>query len=205
MSHSIRACTYCGSLYINQKALCSHCFSQLKARISFGHRQIKENLEAEYLWDWTPRQDELLSKLLLSLKGVESAQMWSYFAETLLKEFHIPRDCIFIPIPTKRSGNHALGLSKALSYLTGRSSVEALELSIESVVEQKSLTKKQRAENSEPRFVVKNSKIPQQGRSIVLVDDIITTGGTALMAYKALGVDNNVKIWALASRSLAAD
>lgn len=204
MSHYIRSCPHCGWFFVDHRIICKHCEFHLLSRLEWASDTISKELYSTSLWRWRPQKDDLLSRFLMAGKGVEERGPWLSYAAAFLDVERLYPESVLIPVPSLRTSNHALGLARAISYLSGvpihdhfgvNSSPEAGK--------QQHMSKQQREKAALSRFYVKNSDIQFSNKDLILVDDVITTGTTARALAANFSLHNSVKIWALASRSLA--
>jgi len=101
----------------------------------------------------------------------------------------IGRDASFVPVPlhaarlAERGFNQAALLADALATATGgRFAPRALRRS-KRTDQQARLGRRERSENVHDAFVARRGHVPQRA---VLVDDVVTTGATALACLKTL-------------------
>ena len=115
-----------------------------------------------------------------------------FFAEAVaekLKELP-PVDCIvYVPMTKKsvnrRGYNQAKLLAESVSKITGIPCIKDAVVKEKETAAQKSLTKKERAENLAGCFrVLKRKEI--KGKSVLVVDDVLTTGATSSAMTKKL-------------------
>lgn len=114
-----------------------------------------------------------------------------YFADLLAKKLEAfpPADgIVFVPMTKralKRRGyNQAELIAKALSVRTGIPVIRGALEKVRDTDEQKSLSKSERAENLKSCF--KAAKKQVSGKTLLLVDDVMTTGSTAKAVCTAL-------------------
>lgn len=212
----IRVCANCGSFLgaIAPSAeqlpnLCRTCtkplqLTQLKDWV-LGYQQ-----KTLSLYEWRDENEYLSRKMALSLKGGGPRELFHPFAERLcllrlnLGHRHKQRP-VFVPAPG-RSGaklDHAESLALALSEIAGGeyfSALKRIDLS-----EQKNKSDSERRLPL-PRFLLKEDAFEPLGRflhessPLIFVDDIITTGSTAQLAYEALKRPNLFEIWTIFHR-----
>lgn len=203
----VRCCLHCGSLMPNQGLLCSCCEKNI------GPLQEYEDLSLPFvktLYRWVPNQSDILSTLMLHLKGSRQKWAWHYYAAKFLRIhlFSEPRNyrrIIIVPAPAKtKSPDHAYFWAQALAAGLGALFLPCLQR-IETDNSYQRV--KGRAERDQIRFeVCENSTLPMISSLETLwvfADDIYTTGATARAAYEALGSPVNFEVWALSKRSLS--
>lgn len=206
MSHYIRSCPHCGWFFVDHRIICKHCEFQLLGRLEWVSNPLSKELYSTALWRWRPQRDDLLSRFLMAGKGVEERGPWIPYAAAFLEADRLHPESVLVPVPSLRKSNHALGIAKAISYLSGVPIREYLGVHAHSeAAKQQHLSKGQREKAVDGRFYVKNSEVELSNKDLILIDDVITTGTTARALAANLTLNNSVKIWALASRSLAID
>lgn len=108
-----------------------------------------------------------------------------YFAEELVKKLKElpPADCIvYVPMTKKavnrRGYNQSKLLAESVSERTGVPCIKNAVVKEKETAAQKTLTKKERAENLASCFrVLKRSEI--KGKNVLVIDDVLTTGATS--------------------------
>lgn len=201
----LQTCLNCGSFRVKQSLLCQFCQQALLDSSFCGIEMAEEkNLISYSLFDWVPQQSDLLSALILSLKGADSARVWKYWARIFwtqrVVDLQVEEKLLFIPAASSAGGrDHAFHFANALAELSG-GKVECL-LTKTTKTQQKEKKRDQRKE------LVIQSHVKIADRSpdtkVVLVDDVLTTGATALASYQVLGKPVNFEVWTLAKRSLS--
>ncbi|MFZ4380630.1 MAG: double zinc ribbon domain-containing protein [Sandarakinorhabdus sp.] len=103
----------------------------------------------------------------------------------------LPDDAVIVPVPShrwrlwQRGFNQAAEIARHLARQSGRPlAVDAL-IRVKPTVTTKGLTRKQRASNVTGAFKVAR-KAAVQGRAVVLVDDVMTTGATVSACARQL-------------------
>jgi predicted amidophosphoribosyltransferase len=156
------------------------------------------------LFDWVPEQSDLLSKLLIELKGPKRKAAWANWARVFWLErvsnFSDVKKVVFIPsASTNGRHDHAFYFAEALAECSGGKFVNILKKVTNS--HQKGKSRDERAKLT----IQSHVKIAADRKDTlyVLVDDVLTTGSTAYSSYRALGSPINFEVWVLAKRSLS--
>lgn len=204
---SFSCCLHCGSFLSNESRLCKPCFDLLQSyQVSRFPNLINKNHRA--LFHWVPGQSDLLSHLVLSLKGGGSKQAWHHYAKLMMGEYFkdLPegRRIIVVPAPPSKNGHHdhAYEWGNALTHLLGAELYTGLR---------KASGAKQRRGDRGERALLRmeaveiNTRLSQDLTEAIWIfaDDIVTTGSTAHAAYLALGKPSYFQTWVLAQRSLS--
>ena len=157
----------------------------------------KENLQKSYFQELISifPYEGMARQLLLSYKFNEKSYMYVCFVNFILKNKKIfekiqSYDTI-IPVPIskkrmkERGYNQSLLIAKKLSKDLKIQLQENCLLKTKNIIEQSKLNKKQRAENIQNVYELKNGEILNNKR-ILLIDDIYTTGSTVNECAKIL-------------------
>lgn len=166
-------------------------------------------LTVKSLYRWQPGQSDLLSRLILGLKGGGHSLAWRSYAEEMISQnissLEQGRRIYVVPAPgrTAHHKDHAFEWGKAVAEHLGAQFLPCLS--------KVSLGTQRKADRGERALVrmeahVKTSDDPLLGsdRSLwIFADDVITTGATAWAAYQALGSPPHFEVWTLAQRGLS--
>lgn len=210
----LRACLYCGSLERQADGLCGVCSEDLwswqsETRGLFKNR-LQKTLEVCSLFYWVPGQQEVLSRLLHALKGPGGSKLWENYAEEFWRrhlqsyaESHVPAH-LLIPSPAASSErDHAAFFTQGLAALSGAKIYSCLKKP--AVSSQKRKNRAQRltlALEWSEGFTKADFLRQSASKKVIFVDDVVTTGATALAAWKTLGKPRDFAVWSLAYRGL---
>ena len=141
------------------------------------------------------RYDGIMRKLIHDFKFRDTHNARRLFGRWLCQaapELIADADCI-VPIPLarfrllSRRFNQAQLLAAEVSQLSGKPADSLALRRTRSTASQIGLTRRERERNVSGAFAVSATSIPAiSGKSILLIDDVMTTGSTAAAATKAL-------------------
>ncbi len=168
--------------------LCWRCEHTLFKRVSFKKRQISDQIFHHYLIDWDPG-DLWISHLVRSLKGGGPLQIYSHlvahFDLSLIEQQ--AQGPLALVYPSQRKNDHAFELARAIHLKTAIPMVPLLKVG----------QRKQALLSREQRRSVVFRNTDQNPRFVILMDDIVTTGSTAMAAYKACNQPEKFTVWSL--------
>ena len=201
ISNIFRFCAVCSSMVPPIKWICPYCWKQLKKQYlpySETYRSQK-TIPHLRLMDWKSDNFYLIKTFIESLKGespkkiVEELARESFLRFIYTRVWKQFRNPIFIPAPPRQPllKDHAGIFAESLSSYLGGKVCFALKYKSEKP-QQKT---KNLLERSKREFTSSRSF---KNDSIVFVDDVLTTGYTALAAFKALDKPKNFLICTLA-------
>lgn len=196
MWFKFQQCLFCGAFNRQPSGFCSHCFKFFSCSpVLFQNKASLPN--HYYVLNWTKDKTAPVDLLIKELKANPSNRVFQYWGKLLATEclkLDLDGACI-VPAAAKKPGtfDHAFALAQILS--------SQLQLPISNVLRRKdtksakSLSKSERA--SSISFYSENFSHPGD---ILFVDDVLTTGTTALESIKALNTKKKVHIVTLANR-----
>lgn len=178
----LRKCPHCGESFDRVDWLCSICTFELLQHAQLRKRQISPHIEHFYIFAW--ENQKLLKTSLLSLKGGGPQGAYS-----LLREFF---PCSLEPdvtlyYPSKGARDHASELASVLADRWG----------VESHAVEKLGRHKQSLLTRYLRHKTRFSGTKIYGKQAHMVDDIVTSGGTAKAIHRALGRPAKMTVWSL--------
>jgi predicted amidophosphoribosyltransferase len=189
------ACPICKSVFPRTTTLCESCADELWRRREPVLRR-EAGFRVRSLFAWREGGPRAMDWLIRSLKGQDQHIHWNELALWMLTTSIQPQrplpKPLLVPIPSTRK--HSWGLARALSRWTGWP-IESPLIQAQSRW-QKGLT---RSERQEVRFEGRGVLCTDY-KTVLLVDDVITTGATLRAAHLALGRPHNCEAWCLMDR-----
>ncbi len=199
-----RACGHCGRLGTSVNLFCRECTIDLCSIANRGEtlHQPGYPFRVSALWTWNDENTFLVKNMVHAFKRGFAAEFARSAAETLAFERDLYSDArpIFV-FPGARRRDHAWLLAWSLARIWREARVIALERESDPAVNQKelSLSERTRIRFRSPEEE-KISCLRADGSTFIVVDDVITSGSTAMAAYIALGEPSAYEVWTLACR-----
>ena len=207
----LSCCLHCGSFRTETGLLCRPCSEALD--LYAAQPRVRTNgTQMWSLYEWQPGQSDMLSSLILNLKGGYNRQAWEHYAKLLAKKrwvyshSEISRPMRIVPAPARSEGakDHAVYWALSLAHEMSAEFTPCLR---------RTTHQHQRKMDRGARGLLTlelNEKYTGlfEGYSNYLwifADDVLTTGSTAQAAYEALGKPPHFEIWTLARRGSLAE
>lgn len=200
-------CLNCGSFQPKLGCLCDACEKSLKLWRNHQEKEPLRGLQIRSLYHWAPGRSDILSKLILWLKGSRHEVAWHYYAQEMSKNYceSLPKNfnIYVVPAPSRNGEmDHAALWAEGLSRALGAEFRPCLR---------KASELHQRGSDRGTRALIEMEVIENNTDSVdfesqvlwIFADDIVTTGSTARSAHIALGRPVHFQIWSLAQRSLS--
>jgi predicted amidophosphoribosyltransferase len=212
--YGLRGCYFCGSLFPLSEGLCQVCARDLWSWAPDEQLYIQdlEDQEVASLFQWIPGQQQVLSFLILALKGAHGGRAWQYFAEEFWRRYLSTQEpfskrVLLVPSPGQEGRrDHAFLFTEGLAKASGVQICNCLKRDSMAGKAQKTKSRQQRARVSfqwAENFSLAEFRARASDMKIVFIDDVVTTGATAKAAWKTLGKPEDFTIWSLAQRSLS--
>lgn len=161
----------------------------------------RPGLTSRSLWLWENSSPRVFFELSHALKH-SYVEDWRLFAKWICENARFTKNPVFVPAPSRSWGakDHAWCFAKALSDLTG--------FEFKNVLARKGSTQQKRLSRAE-RSQFQAELIDPDWQctdytTVILVDDILTTGSTARGCLQALGhqrLPNKAEVWTLIDRA----
>ena len=216
--HWIRHCGVCGSSAPPVKWLCSFCLKKLSSFFLEPKNMIRMQFSFRHarLIDWSSENDYFIRSVIQSLKGAKNSPLFSFLAgEFFLRLNQNPlvfndQPFVFIPCPPRISQeglsflpflkknstpvlDHGFFWAKALSEQTGWPASSLLSRQPEN----KSQKKKNITSRKKAVFFPPAKTLAPENHSMIFVDDVVTSGATALAARWALNNPRSFMVWSI--------
>jgi len=201
LAYLFRACLSCGRMPDPTNSyFCQKCWRALIGDFVCGQIHV-ERQKATALVLWHRQNDLRIRALVTALKqgrrrllSQKIAGIW--LAKALSKRMKIPHRPVVVPAPPRKRNHrdHAWVLAREIADV-----IPGAEL--HSVLTRTSRHSQKNRGREERRLVSFEYSAPiPPDRPVLFVDDVITTGATAVAAYNALNTPKSFHIWALAYR-----
>ncbi len=205
LSYSIhrafRFCINCSYLGADDSLLCSQCKELMLSEALFKKTEMIQSISVHYLLRWVANESRLVSLVVNQLKGSHFQEVYRYYARLLALNLNIDdqKDWVIVPCPSRGLDRlHARSLAKELSLITDFPLVDCLNF----YNKDQKQKKKSKLERSSVQI---QSRSENHFEDVIFIDDVVTTGATALASYQALGKPKSFLVGAIARRQLAAD
>jgi len=183
-------CILCeANLEPNNKLVCEQCWERLEASAT-GETQIsKQRILALYLYSNDVRT--IIHNLKYLNKTHLAVNLGSSIGKIIKEDKNIRNWDILIPIPLHKVKQRSRGFNQSELIVDAIAEVTSIEMDNSMLIRhrytmnQAALPMRERAANVKGAFSVIN-KMKIEGKKIILVDDVITTGSTMLECIKVL-------------------
>lgn len=192
-----RNCKHCGLSFFKINFFCKPCWEKLENHKTTLNSKIYKtpDVVVRCLYTWSSKES-IVGDLIHGLKGGTPLAILELLAKDLSRmQAHGPHSVV-VPVPSSKVGvkDHAYILAKCISRELNFPFWDGLAWENKST-NQKFLSKTE-------RFVSRMKKTKELSRkfNVILIDDLVTTGATALAAKKVLKGPNPIEVWSLACR-----
>lgn len=208
-----RFCPACKQKLLNtENIICNKCFNSIqvldesKVHFKYAKRFNSKELISGFISLYVFKKDKEIQKILHQFKynkryriGIKLGEELARFRGRTITEYNID---LIIPVPLHNIKKAERGYNQSFFIAKGLSKELKIKFK-EGILKRKRYTESQtsknifeRQSNVEDAFVVKN-KEPVQGKNVLLVDDVITTGATISECAKQLLNQGAKKVFAV--------
>lgn len=203
LSFGLNVCPGCGSFQPGESLLCLPCEKKVLSKAQ-AFSETVSGFPVRFLFRWNPGESDVLSRLILSLKGPHQQTAWRWWAQVFF-DIHASRInqenyCLVSgPLrPSQSRADHSGLWANGLADCFGLENEGALFRK----EREESARKLDLFERQRRRRLVKITETSLgQDRFWVMTDDILTTGSTARAIYEGLASPLKYEVWCLAYRT----
>ncbi len=204
----IRVCGNCSSYGFYIDLYCENCWTKIRKEYKNSLKVYGYEFPVSSLFSWKNKNNNTISSLLYDLKGKNYPDVCKKFVLDFLVrlENQSNQNFDFICYPSSfRKINHAYLLAKEFSELLNIKYLVEIYIDEVSSSNTKNLLKSERFLrkfyiSKENKKILKRDK--KNFKSCLFIDDVITTGSTAIGARKTLVNCPRFESWTLAHRPL---
>ena len=210
-----RNCSACFTLLpFDQSVLCNNCLSQFKYPseelivAEFNRKFAGENLikdfSSAFIFETGQPIQNLVHGLKYSKRFGNGIELGKLTGKRLIEKIKLWDADFIIPIPlhslkkAERGFNQAFFIAKGISKITGIKINTGIVKRVKFTETQTHLNSLERKLNISKAFIVKRKNVIQ-GKNIILVDDVITTGATISECGKVLKNNGAANLFALSA------
>ncbi len=206
-----RNCISCNnSLFKHEEFICNYCFVNLPK----SNFHTEENSELErvftgrvpvvkagsyYLFEKSGKVQKILHSIKYKSNKVLAEQLGIWYAQSLKDCTEIAKADVIIPVPLHPKKQKQRGFNQSEEFAKGLSKEFNIPLNTTNLTRnqftetQTRKNKFARWENVEGKFEL-NNPTALENKTVILVDDVITTGATIEACYEALKLSPGIKI-----------
>jgi ComF family protein len=206
-----RNCLACKNLlFKHEDFICNYCYVNLPK--SNFHKQENSELDkvffgrvpvlgagSYYVFEKSGRVQQLLHHIKYKGNKALAKQLGSWYANSLNQERDFSKSHVIIPVPLHPKKLKQRGFNQSEEFAKGLSEVWNIPLVTTNLVRtdftstQTKKRKFERWENVKDKFDLSEPEA-LQNKTVILVDDVITTGATIDACYQALSKAEGIKI-----------
>lgn len=206
-----RTCLACENLlYKHEEFICNYCYVNLPrsnfhlradselSRVFYGRVPVNA-AGSFYLFEKSGRVQQLLHQIKYKGNKALAKQLGSWYAQSLKDVDQFSKSNIIIPVPLHPKKFKQRGFNQSEEFAKGLSETWNIPIVTDNLIRtdftstQTRKRKFERWKNVKDKFFL-NDPFSLKNLSVILVDDVITTGATIDACYEALNKAEGLKI-----------